>query len=244
VIRIGGRCVASSRQVIPPSEDPFVSHLITLETLDQDGAVREAAEAAGATRADFLKRGGMAGAGFIAGGVLFSGLVSPAQAAISTHKRSKANDLKILNYALTLEYLEADFYKQASKLSLKGQYKSLAKEFGANEQEHVDALVATIGQLGGKPVKSPKFAFGLKTQKDFEKLAVTLEDTGVSAYNGAAPMIMSKEVLAAAGSIVQVEARHAAALRFLGGMSPTRGAFDKTLSKAAVLKAATPLIRA
>jgi len=153
-------------------------------------------------------------------------------------------DVDILNFALTLEYLEADFYKQASKLSLKGDYKSLAKEFGSNEQEHVDALIATIGQLGGKPVKSPAFAFGLKSQADFEKLAVTLEDTGVSAYNGAAPMIESKEVLAAAGSIVQVEARHAAALRFLGGMKPTLGAFDKTLDKAAVLKAVKPLIMA
>ncbi len=66
----------------------------------------------------------------------------------------------------------------------------------------------------------------------------------MSAYNGAAPMIMSKEVLAAAGSIVQVEARHAAPLRFLGGMSPTTGAFDKPLPKAAVLKAVTPLIKA
>jgi len=153
-------------------------------------------------------------------------------------------DVDILNFALTLEYLEADFYKQASKLSLKGDYKSLAKEFGSNEQEHVDALIATIGQLGGTPVKSPAFAFGLKSQADFEKLAVTLEDTGVSAYNGAAPMIESKEVLAAAGSIVQVEARHAAALRFLGGMKPTLGAFDKTLDKAAVLKAVKPLIMA
>src|SRR5215210_3273030 len=153
-------------------------------------------------------------------------------------------DIEILNFALTLEYLEADFYKQASKLPLKGEYKSLAKEFGANEQEHVDAIRATIGQLGGKPVKSPTFAFGLKRQADFEKLAVTLEDTGVSAYNGAAPMIQSKEVLAAAGSIVQVEARHAAAIRLLIGMDPSPGAFDRTLSKDQVLKAVQPFIKA
>ena len=191
----------------------------------------------GMSRGAFLVRGALA-TGAAVGAASVSPWVTRALA------QEGGGDVDILNFALTLEYLEADFYRQASKLGLKGQYKSLAKEFGANEQEHVDALVATIGQLGGKAVKSPKFAFGLKTQKDFEKLAITLEDTGVSAYNGAAPMIESKEVLAAAGSIVQVEARHAAALRFLGGMSPTTGAFDKTLSKAAVLKAVKPLIRA
>ena len=191
----------------------------------------------GMSRGAFLVRGALA-TGAAVGAASVSPWVTRALA------QDGGGDVDILNFALTLEYLEADFYRQASKLSLKGDYKSLAKEFGANEQEHVDALVATIGQLGGKPVKSPKFVFGLKTQKDFEKLAITLEDTGVSAYNGAAPMIKSKEVLAAAGSIVQVEARHAAALRFLGGMSPTTGAFDKTLSKAAVLKAVKPLIQA
>jgi hypothetical protein len=191
----------------------------------------------GMSRGAFLVRGALA-----TGAAMGAASVTPWVA--SALAKDGGGDVDILNFALTLEYLEADFYRQASKLALKGQYKSLAKEFGANEQEHVDALIATIGQLGGKPVKSPKFAFGLKTQKDFEKLAVTLEDTGVSAYNGAAPMIMSKEVLGAAGSIVQVEARHAAALRFLGGMNPTKGAFDKTLSKGAVLKAVKPLIQA
>ena len=194
-------------------------------------------EIQGMSRGAFLVRGALAtGAAVSAASV--TPWVSQALA------QGKGGDVDILNFALTLEYLEADFYKQARKLSLKGHYKSLAKEFGANEQEHVDALKATIRQLGGKPVASPAFAFGLKSQADFVKLAITLEDTGVSAYNGAAPMIMSKEVLAAAGSIVQVEARHAAALRFLGGMSPTRGAFDKTLSKGAVLKAVKPLIKA
>jgi len=191
----------------------------------------------GMSRGAFLVRGALA-TGAAVGAASVGPWVTRALA------QDGGGDIEILNFALTLEYLEADFYKQASKLPLKGQYKSLAKEFGANEQEHVDALIATIGQLGGKPVKKPTFAFGLKTPKDFEKLAITLEDTGVSAYNGAAPMIQSKEVLGAAGSIVQVEARHAAALRFLGGMSPTKGAFDKTLSKAAVLEAVKPLIKA
>ena len=191
---------------------------------------------------------GMSRGAFLARGAVATGAAYGAASVGPWVTRALAQDaggdVEILNFALTLEYLEADFYKQASKLSLKGDYKSLAKEFGSNEQEHVDALIATIGQLGGTPVKSPAFAFGLKSQADFEKLAITLEDTGVSAYNGAAPMIESKEVLGAAGSIVQVEARHAAALRYLGGMKPTLGAFDTTLDQAAVLKAVKPLISA
>ena len=194
-------------------------------------------EIQGMSRGAFLVRGAIAtGAAYGAASVTPWGTRALGQA--------EGGDVEILNFALTLEYLEADFYKQASKLSLSSEYRSLAKDFGDNEQAHVDALAATIKKLGGKPVKSPTFAFGLDSQRDFEKLAITLEDTGVSAYNGAAPMIRSKEVLAAAGGIVQVEARHAAAVRFLAGMQPTKGPFDATLGKPAVLKAVKPLIRA
>jgi rubrerythrin len=193
-------------------------------------------EIQGMSRGAFLVRGALA-TGAAYGAASITPWVTGALA------QEGGGDVGILNFALTLEYLEADFYKQAAKLGLKGDYKSLAKDFGDHEQEHVDALTATIKKLGGKPVKSPEFAFGMKSEKDFAKLAITLEDTGVSAYNGAAPMIESMEVLGAAGSIVQVEARHAAAMRFLGGMEPTLGAFDKTLDMAAVLKAVKPLIK-
>jgi Ferritin-like domain len=71
-----------------------------------------------------------------------------------------------------------------------------------------------------------------------------LENTGVGAYNGAAPSLKSKAVLASAGSIVQVEARHAAAIDLLIGKSPTPNeGFDKPLTKQEVLKAAGPLIK-
>jgi rubrerythrin len=231
------------------------------DPMKNNGALREL-ESDPASRKRFLKMVGAGGAGALAllvaacgdddssnsgsntGGNANSGSTGASNGADPGIAQFGAGDVGIAKYALTLEYLEADFYTQASKLGLKGEYKALAKDFGANEQAHVDALIATIKKLGGKPVKSPQFAFGMKSQTDFEKLAVTLEDTGVSAYNGAAPMIESGEVLAAAGGIVQVEARHAAALRFLAGMDPTKGPFDQPLEKAAVLKAVKPLIKA
>jgi len=101
-----------------------------------------------------------------------------------------------------------------------------------------------IRGLGGKPAKKPTASFPKGGQKAFLKLAQTLEDTGVSAYNGAAPKIQSKEVLAAAGAIVQVEARHAASIRLLNGEDPAPVAFDQTMKKPQVLRAVKPFIKA
>jgi hypothetical protein len=108
---------------------------------------------------------------------------------------------------------------------------------------HVDALAGAIKKAGGRPVKAPQVAFPLSNQASFLKLAEAFEDTGVSAYNGAAPMISSSEVLAAAGGIVQIEARHAAAIRVLRGDNPTKGAFDSPLKKPQVLKAVKPFLK-
>ncbi len=155
-------------------------------------------------------------------------------------------DVDILNYALTLEYLEAAFYEMALKeVQFSGGNKKLVETLGKDEKEHVDALTATIKDLKGKPVAAPGVDFGkaFASEKSFLKLSQTVEDLGVSAYNGAAPQIKSKEVLGAAGSIVQVEARHAAAIRLLNGESPTIGAFDKPLDMPAVLEAVKPFIK-
>ena len=81
--------------------------------VDADGAIREAAESAGLDRSDFLKKGALAGGGLLVGSAMFSGILSSAEAAISTTRKSAGNDVKILNYALTLEFLEAAFYAQA-----------------------------------------------------------------------------------------------------------------------------------
>lgn len=156
---------------------------------------------------------------------------------------SGGGDVEIVNFALTLEYLEAAFYEEAkSRAKARGELKSLIGLLADDETQHVEALKATVKQLGGKPVSEPKFDFPYSDTAGFLKLAQTFEDTGVSAYNGAAPAIKSKEVLGAAGTIVQVEARHAAAIRLQNSEEPSPEAFDPTLDEAQVLKAVEPFI--
>lgn len=196
-----------------------------------------AVEIHGLTRGSFILKGALA-----AGAVYGAGAISPfVQQAFA---QEGTGDVDILNFALTLELLEADFYKKGIASSLGAETMKLAELFGAQEQDHVDALTKTIGDLGGTPVASPTFEFPFTDEASFLELAQTLEDTGVSAYNGAAPAIESKEVLGAAGSIVQIEARHAAAIRLLRKQSPAPGAFDEALQKQAVLDAVKPLIAA
>jgi ferritin-like protein len=194
----------------------------------------ETIQISGISRQAFILRGAMA-AGAVYGGGMVAPFVGTALGA--------SGDADILNFALTLEYLEAAFYKKAAGLTLSSDAAKLAKEIGEHEREHVLALKKAVKSLGGKPVASPSFSFPISDEKSFLKLAQTLEDTGVSAYNGAGPSISSPDILAAAGSIVQVEARHAAAIRLLRGQSPAPEAFDRTLDKNAVLKAVKPLIK-
>jgi len=198
----------------------------------------EETEVRGLTRSAFLLRAAVATAG-ISGLSAVAPFVSEAVAAGSM------TDVEILNFALTLEYLESDFYNvKAADISLKSTPRRYAKEFGEQEQGHVQALTNVIKELGGTPVAKPTFVFPVSDENSFLQLASTVENLGVSAYNGAAPMITEKAVLAAAGSIVQVEARHAAAIDLLIGKSPTpTGAFDEPKSKAQVLEAAKPLIK-
>jgi hypothetical protein len=213
------------------------SHLPTWEQLDRDGAIGETAEAADAaardhSRSSFFKMGGLlAGAGLLLGGI-------PVGRAVAQGLPKR--DVDILNFALTLEYLEAAFYREAlDRGQLSGESLIFAQVTEAHEQAHVDQLKQV---LGSDAVAEPRFDFQGTTRKDsFLKTAQTLEDTGVAAYAGQGPRIKTDAILAAAGSILAVEARHAAWVRDIRGggegVNPAPQAFEEAKDMQAILDA-------
>ena len=153
-------------------------------------------------------------------------------------------DLGIVNYALTLEYLETAFYADVVKSDLfKGDQLALLKVFGEHEAAHVDALKATAKDLGGKPAPEPNTNFPLDSAEEVVALAATVENLGAAAYLGQAAAIENPDVLAAALSIHTIEARHAAVLNTLAGEPPTPdGAFPVPADAETVLEAIQPFI--
>ena len=168
---------------------------------------------------------------------------STKEAATAGTEQFGKGDLGIVNYALTLEYLETAFYQDVIKSGLfKGDQATLLKQFGANEAAHVAALEATAKKLG-KPAKAPKTEFPLEDAESVVALAATVENVGAAAYLGQAGLIESEEVLAAALSIHTVEARHAAVLNLLVGDPITPdGAFSVPMSAEEVLPAVQDFI--
>jgi hypothetical protein len=203
-----------------------------------------------ASRKRFLKMVGTGGAGAFALFLAACGSSSkkssstPPPATSPSGGGSAAGDLKIVNYALTLEYLETAFYADVVKSGLfSGKQLDTIKMFGDQEAQHVDALTATVKKLGGTPAPKPKTKFPLKDAKSVLKLAASVENLGAAAYLGQAASIQNKEVLAAALSIHTVEARHASALNTLLGKDvEPDGAFAKPASMAEVLPKVKPFI--
>jgi len=206
---------------------------LTLHQVDADGAIREAMDAVqGDTRAAFLAKAGFLGGGLLGGAALL-GLMEDEAAAQGLAR----SDISILNYALTLEFLEAAFYTEAErKGALRGEMRLFAKVVGAHERAHVQALRQVLGR---RAVKRPKFDFRgtTESQRGFRATAVVLEDTGVAAYAGQAPRVKSDAVLQSALAIHTVEARHAAWIRDIVGKGPAPRAFDRPLTKRQVLRA-------
>ncbi len=206
---------------------------LTLAAVDVDGAVRETADAAaGDTRSAFLARAGMLGGGALGAGALLHLLTGEAGA-------QSRRDVNILNFALTLEYLEAAFYTEAVAMgALSGELRLFARVVGGHERAHVRALRTALGSAA---VARPRFNFrGTTEDADlFAATAQVLEDTGVAAYAGQAPRIRSDAVLDAALAIHTVEARHAAWIRGINGALEAPRDFDGPLSRRRVLARVT-----
>jgi hypothetical protein len=228
-----------------------MSPTINLDEVDVDGAIREThAEAIdglneGDTRLSFLKKSAVtAGVAMSSGAVL--GTLAPSALAGSGGGRPPASfgkgDIGILNYALTLEYLEAAFYNgaTAANLALTPQAAAFLKVVTADENAHVAFLKKA---LGGKAAKMPKFDFkGANTSvATFMSTAQVLENIGVHAYSGQALNIKSAAYVKAALSILTIEARHASVIGLLndptGEMIAPDGPFDTPFTASKVLAA-------
>lgn len=202
-------------------------------------------------RKRFLKAVGGAGAASFGAFVLAacgSGKSSStaSTAAVGTTAQSGAStgDVAILNYALTLEYLESQFYKSVIAAGLfNGKVGALLKDFGSQEDEHVLALRGAVSKLGGTPAAKPQAKFPISNAAQVAQLAYTVENLGASAYLGQAGNIQSPEVLASALAIHSVEARHASTLGTLVKKSVTpNGAFALPADMSTVLAAVKPFI--
>jgi rubrerythrin len=173
-----------------------------------------------------------------------SSTTSTAAVATGASVSATKTDIGILNYALTLEYLEREFYKKVIAAGLfKGSVGALIKDFGSQEATHVEALKGAVEKMGGTPAANPNGKFPINSASQVANLAYEVENLGAAAYLGQAPLIQSPEVLAVALAIHTVEARHAASIATLVKKSITPdGAFAKPDEMSTVLTAVKPFL--
>lgn len=198
-----------------------------IAALDTDGAIQETAErATRLSRGALLRRAALAGA---------AGVVTVGRP-MDSARGASASDTAILNYALTLEYLQDAFYTESErKRVVRGEALQIARLVGAVERSHVRALQTVLGRAA---VKRPNFDFkgATEDQARFVETAAWFEDLGTAAYNGAAVVIQSDSVLATALSLHSVEARHAAWIRYIADERPVQQAFDDAKTRQQVLR--------
>ena len=203
-------------------------------------------------RRSFLKYAALVGVGgaLVASGTSALAAASPSPSATPAARGSSqfgAGDVGILNYALTLEYLEAEFYQKGLAANILGDDAKYVTPVAAHEAAHVQAITATLQKLGATPATKPTFKFPDTTFTDkatFLKTAVTFEETGVKAYHGQITLIKDAAILGAAASIAGVESRHAAVLNYLAQMPPVPNPVEQHATMDETLTAIKPFLGA
>lgn len=197
---------------------------------------------------DTLRRYALSRRQFLRATAVAAGLTAayaPAHAAglgLSTAAAQEAGDVGILNFALGLEHLERRLYEEVAAAGVfGGQALRIAREFGAQEAEHVDALTGAIEALGGEPVGVDRYNFPeLNSEEEVLSLLVDVEEVGTAAYLGVATRIRDPEILTTAIRIHNVEAYHATGVRLLAGEKALENALGQPKDRSEVLRAVTP----
>lgn len=173
------------------------------------------------------------------------GRPGPATARLAAMQTQFATDIDVLNYALTLEHLETAMYQLTASFDLgTDPFGNAINDWlvlaGEQEAAHVVTLTEVITQLGGEPVAAANYDFGITDAQSFLTTVAAVENIGVAAYDGAGQFLESPDLLTAAGSIVAVEARHAAYLNLITGTSPFPAPYEMPMTPDEVLEAAGP----
>jgi rubrerythrin len=199
---------------------------------------------------------------FLAGSAaaLAGGALMAVPGVASAHKPpNPPKDIDILNYALTLERLEATFYRRVLERFSQGEFENADffdglgsylrrnayenfQRISEHENTHVKTLVDVIKSLGGRPVPPSEYNFGITSVASAVRTAKKLENTGVRAYDGAIAHIYAAQLLTAGATIATVEARHAAYLNLLNRDVPFPSAFDKAVAPRAICEAVQAFI--
>jgi len=161
-----------------------------------------------------------------------------------------AQDIAVLNYALTLERLEADFYVRGLQrfgasdfagFGVSGLFDRL-RDIRDHEVAHVATIESVVQGLGASAVQGGEFTFPYSDARSFLRVAQVLENTGVSAYDGAIALLKTPQLLTASATIATVEARHAAYLNFVNGDNPFPAATDSPKSPGEIVAAIQPFV--